>query len=170
MGRFIISKVSDGGNMSTASNLVLSDIRPMQLEDIDSVMEIEMVSYEFPWKETIYKDCLKVGYGCWVLEYAQRIVGYGVMTAAVGEAHILNICIRKDYRRYGLGRILLNHLLEISRIQKAATVFLEVRMSNVAAYHLYEEEGFSEVGLRKGYYPTIDGREDAIIMAKELFI
>ncbi|MFK8067672.1 MAG: ribosomal protein S18-alanine N-acetyltransferase [Gammaproteobacteria bacterium] len=156
--------------MSTASNLVLSDIRPMQLQDIAGVMEIELVSYDFPWKESIYKDCLKVGYGCWVIEYAQKIVGYGIMTAAAGEAHILNICIREDYRRFGLGRLLLNHLLEISRIQQATTVFLEVRMSNVVAYRLYEEEGFSEVGLRKDYYPAVDGREDALIMAKELFI
>lgn len=156
--------------MSTASNLVLSEIRSMEVEDIGAVMKIEVVSYDFPWKENIYKDCLKVGYGCWVIEYAQKIVGYGIMSAGAGEAHILNICIRKDYRRFGLGRMLLNHLLGICKDQKAATVFLEVRSSNLGAYRLYEEEGFSEVGLRKSYYPSDQGREDAIIMAKELFI
>ena len=154
--------------MSVANDLVLAEMRPMQEEDIESVMEIEVASYTSPWKENIYHDCLKVGYGCWVMEYAQKVVGYGIMSAAVGEAHILNICIREDFRRYGLGRMLLNHLLELSRDHKASTVFLEVRTSNLGAYRLYEEEGFSEVGLRRNYYPAINGREDAIIMAKEL--
>ncbi len=155
--------------MSVANDLVLAEMRPMQKEDISAVMEIEIASYVSPWKENIYHDCLKVGYGCWVMEYAQKVVGYGIMSAAVGEAHILNICIREDYRRYGLGRMLLNHLLELSRGHKASTVFLEVRSSNLGAYRLYEEEGFSEVGSRKNYYPSPNGRrEDAIIMAKEL--
>ncbi len=154
--------------MSAANELVLASVRPMQKEDIDAVMEIELASYDYPWKETIYQDCLKVGYGCWIMEYAEKVTGYGIMSAAAGEAHILNLCIREDFRRYGLGRMLLNHLLEKSRDHKAKTVFLEVRASNIGAYRLYEEEGFSEVGLRKKYYPAASGREDAIIMAKEL--
>lgn len=154
--------------MSTANELVLASIRPMQIADVEIVMQIELLSYEFPWSEGIYKDCLNVGYGCWIVEYAQKVVGYGIMSAAAGEAHILNLCIREDFRGVGLGRMLLNHLLDLSRGHRADTVFLEVRPSNLPAYRLYEQEGFAEVGLRRNYYPARDGREDAIIMAKEL--
>ena len=154
--------------MSVANDLVLSSIRPMLEDDIEAVMDIERASYEHPWKTSIYQDCLKVGYSCWVIEYAQKLVGYGIMSTAVGEAHILNLCIREDYRRYGLGRMLLNHIQELSKDHQAETLFLEVRASNIGAYRLYEEEGFSEVGLRRSYYPAINGREDAIIMAKQL--
>ncbi len=154
--------------MSVANKLVMASMRPMLKEDIPTVMEIEIASYVSPWKEKIYYDCLRVGYGCWVMEYAEKIVGYGIMSVAVGEAHILNICISEDYRRYGLGRMLLDHLQELSKDHKASTVFLEVRASNIGAYRLYEDEGFSEVGLRRNYYPAVNGREDAIIMAKEL--
>lgn len=154
--------------MSTANELVLASIRPMQIADVEIVMQIELLSYEFPWSEGIYKDCINVGYGCWIVEYAQKVVGYGIMSAAAGEAHILNLCIREDFRGFGLGRMLLNHLLDLSRGHRADTVFLEVRPSNVPAYRLYEQEGFAEVGMRRNYYPARDGREDAIIMAKEL--
>ena len=154
--------------MSTANELVLASIRPMQIADVEIVMQIELLSYEFPWSEGIYKDCLNVGYGCWIVEFAQKVVGYGIMSAAAGEAHILNLCIREDFRGVGLGRMLLNHLLDLSRGHRADTVFLEVRPSNLPAYRLYEQEGFAEVGLRRNYYPARDGREDAIIMAKEL--
>lgn len=154
--------------MSVANELALASLRPMLEEDIEAVMEIEVASYKFPWKANIFKDCLKVGYGCWIMEYARKIVGYGIMTAGAGEAHILNICMHKDFRRYGLGRMMLNHLQGLSRDHKAYSLFLEVRMSNVGAYRLYEQEGFSEVGLRRNYYPAAKGREDAVIMAKEL--
>ncbi len=154
--------------MSVANELVLASLRPMQKEDVEAVMEIERVSYDHPWKASIYEDCLKVGYGCWIMEYAQKVVGYGIMSAGAGEAHILNLCIREDYRRFGLGRMLLNHLEELSKGHNAETIFLEVRARNIGAYRLYEEEGFSEVGVRRNYYPAMKGREDAIIMAKEL--
>ncbi len=154
--------------MSVANELALASLRPMLKEDIDIVMEIELASYDYPWKAKIYQDCLKVGYGCWIMEYAQKVVGYGILTAGAGEAHVLNICIRDDFRRYGMGRMMLNHLQKLAREHNANTIFLEVRMSNIGAYRLYEQEGFSEVGLRKNYYPAANGREDAIIMAREL--
>ncbi len=154
--------------MSAANELALASLRPMQKEDVEAVMAIEVASYEFPWKESIYFDCLKVGYSCWVIEYGEKVVGYGVMSAAAGEAHILNLCVREDFRRYGLGRMLLDHMIGLAGDHKAETLFLEVRPSNIAAYRLYEDAGFSEVGMRKNYYPACEGREDAIIMAKEI--
>ena len=154
--------------MSAVNNLALVELRPMHETDLDDVLSIENDSYEFPWSRKIYEDCLTVGYSCWVAVHAQKTVGYGIMSSAAGEAHILNVCIREDYRREGLGRYLFNHLVQRAGELKVETVFLEVRPSNLAAYRLYEEEGFIEVGSRKNYYPAREGREDAIIMAKEM--
>lgn len=154
--------------MSAANELVLASIRPMTEADIDDVVRVEQESYEFPWKESIFRDCLQVGYSCWVIEYPEKFVGYALLTAAVGEAHILNLCIAPGFRRFGLARLLLSHLDDVAKSYCAKKIFLEVRPTNQGAIQLYEDEGFIEVGMRKNYYPAKDGREDAIIMAKRL--
>lgn len=142
--------------------------RPMQEADIPAVLAIETAAYDFPWSRVIFQDCLRVGYCCWVVERGAELAGYGVMSVAVAESHILNICIRPDQQGCGLGRSLLEHLLGIARKHKAESAFLEVRPSNAAARHLYTSMGFEEVGMRRNYYPARQGREDAIIMARSL--
>lgn len=141
-------------------------IRPMQGEDIAAIMEIETRAYEFPWSEVIFQDCLRVGYCCWVLERDDELVAYGVMSVAVGESHILNLCVNPDYQAIGLGRMLLIHLLEVAQSHNANMTFLEVRPSNFSAIKLYLGMGFDEIGLRRNYYPAKAGREDALIFAR----
>ena len=143
-------------------------VRPMTEADLPRVMEIERAAYEFPWTEGIFRDCLRVGYCCWVLEEGEAIRGYGVMSVGAREAHILNLCIAPPVQRRGLGRRLLRHLLALARYHGAATVFLEVRMSNRAALRLYRAMGFREIGLRRNYYPAARGREDALVLARPL--
>ncbi len=141
-------------------------IRPMSEDDIELVMDIEKRVYDFPWSETIFQDCLRVGYCCWVLERDQVLVSYGVMSVAVSESHILNLCVHPDYQSIGLGKILLAHLLELAQEHNANMTFLEVRPSNFAAIKLYLESGFDEIGMRRNYYPAKMGREDALIFAR----
>ena len=141
---------------------------PMQKSDVAEVVQLELRCYEFPWAENIFLDCLSVGYCCWVLRLNAKIVGYGIMSVAVGEAHILNICVDSELRGQGLGRRLLERLLNLARKHQADTVFLEVRESNQAAQYLYQSIGFNEVGLRRGYYPAGKGRENAIVLALSL--
>jgi len=143
-------------------------MRPLQDADVGEVMVLEGLAYPFPWTEGIFRDCLRVGYSCWAYTLGQRIIGYGVMSVAVGEAHILNICIHPEFRRQGLGRRLLQRLLTRARKHGADTAFLEVRASNRTALHLYLDLGFNEVGLRRGYYPLRQGREDAVMLALSL--
>ena len=143
-------------------------IRPMKAADLDEVMAIETCLYDFPWTKGIFYDCLQVGYSCWVYQEDDLILAYGVMSAAAGEAHILTLCVHPDIQRQGYGRMLLDHMLQSARDHKADTILLEVRMSNRAAISLYQKIGFSEVGTRAGYYPAVNGREDAIIMALDL--
>ena len=143
-------------------------LRPMTEPDLTAIMAIERRAYEYPWTETIFQDCLRVGYCCWVCAHGEEVVGYAVMSAGGGEAHLLNICVNPELRREGLGRYLLDHMLEAARQHQSDTVFLEVRVSNLAAIRLYRGLGFNEVGVRKAYYPTPDGKEDAIILTRSL--
>lgn len=143
-------------------------IRPMEIMDIKRVMKVELAAYEFPWTPNIFRDCLRIGYYCCVVEDAGELVGHAVMSYAVGECHILNVCIHPEYQRQGLGRCVIERLLEVAQQNGVRIAFLEVRLSNSGAYRLYEELGFTEVGVRKDYYPSLDGREDAMILAYDL--
>jgi [ribosomal protein S18]-alanine N-acetyltransferase len=139
-------------------------IRPMMEADLPEVAVIERSSYAFPWSENIFRDCLRVGYTCRALDLAGQIIGYGVMSLGAGEAHILNVCVREEFRTVGFGRRLLEHLLERARDAGVSEAFLEVRPSNLSAIRLYQRLGFEQIGIRRGYYQAPDGREDAIVL------
>ena len=143
-------------------------IRPMMEIDLPEVAVIEQHSYAFPWSESIFRDCLRVGYTCRALDLAGQIIGYGVMSLGAGEAHILNVCVREQFRNVGFGRRLLEHLLERASAAGVAEAFLEVRPSNLSAIRLYQHMGFEQIGIRRGYYQAPDGREDAIVLKREL--
>ncbi|AFL75656.1 ribosomal protein S18-alanine N-acetyltransferase [Thiocystis violascens] len=143
-------------------------LRPMRGEDLAAVGAVERAAYAYPWSDEIFQDCLRVGYCCWVGEIARDIVAHGIMSVAVGECHIFNLCVHPRCQRQGLGRALLRHLLSLALKRKADTAFLEVRASNSGARALYVSEGFCEIGTRRKYYPAGKGREDATVLAKEL--
>jgi len=132
--------------------------------DLDSVYSIEQVAHQHPWTRKILQDCLHAGYLCTVCLNGDEIVGFSMLTLAVGESHLLNICIAKEVQGKGVGRALLMYSLEKIRAEGAESIFLEVRPSNISAIKLYHSVGFYESGLRKGYYPGKNGREDAILM------
>jgi ribosomal-protein-alanine N-acetyltransferase len=142
--------------------------RRMTDADIEEVMAIEVQAYTHPWTAGIFHDCLRVGYYCQVAVLEGKIAGYGILSLGAGEAHILNLCVRAEMQGQGLGRAMLDHLLEAARRLHAEMVLLEVRPSNRAAVHLYQSVGFNEVGVRNGYYLNHDGREDALILALPL--
>ncbi len=133
--------------------------------DIEAVMVVERLCYEFPWTEGIFSDSLRVGYNCWVYTHGERIIGHGVTSVAAGEAHLLNLCIHPEFQGQGLARRLLQRLMTRVCNGEADTLFLEVRSSNKVAIGLYESMGFNEIGRRHGYYPAQQGREDAILFA-----
>jgi ribosomal-protein-alanine N-acetyltransferase len=139
-------------------------IRPMMEIDLPEVAAIERRSYAFPWSENIFRDCLRVGYTCRALDLSGQIVGYGVMSLGAGEAHVLNVCVRDEFRNLGFGRRLLEHLLERAAASGVHEAFLEVRPSNTAAIRLYQRLGFEQIGIRRGYYQAPEGREDAIVL------
>jgi len=146
----------------------LPHLRDMQESDLPAVMAIERVAYEFPWTEGIMRDCLKFGYVCKLYESSAGIIGYGILSVAAGECHFLNICIAPVHQQRGYGARLVAQLLQIARQAHARSALLEVRVSNIAAFRLYHKMGFNEIGIRKGYYPAHNGREDALVFAREL--
>ena len=147
----------------------LMRMRKMTVSDLPDVLAIERKNYQFPWGEDIFKDCFKAGYSCWVCEEMDKILGYSLLSLAVDEAHILNISVDPAEQKQGIGRKMLEHLIEVAR-GRAETVFLEVRPSNTAAIALYQDVGFNEIGIRKAYYPAENNsREDAIMLALQLF-
>ena len=154
--------------MSAVLKDPLVAFRPMNESDLADILQIETIAYTHPWTERIFQDCLRVGYCCWVVSRAGIIIGYGVMSVAAGECHLLNLCVHPDEQNRGFGSMMLEKLLYISRKHKADTAFLEVRPSNIKAIQLYRNAGFDEVGMRRNYYPAEFGREDAIILARSL--
>ncbi|MBS0462754.1 MAG: GNAT family N-acetyltransferase, partial [Proteobacteria bacterium] len=89
----------------------LPRLRALHARDLPALMAIETAAYEFPWTAGIFRDCLSAGYECWVLEDGSELLGYGVLSAAAGEAHILNVCVAPAQQRRGLGRMLVRRLL-----------------------------------------------------------
>lgn len=143
-------------------------IRPMKAADIAAVLRVERASYDFPWSAGNFHDSIVAGYSAWVYEVGGVVVGHAVLMAVAGEAHLLNLTISPGWRRQGLGKAFLHHLLDTATQHRASVVFLEVRPSNAAAIALYEQLGFEAFALRKGYYPAANGREDALVMRRLL--
>ena len=158
--------------MATAPELLRTTsevlIRPMRVADVAEVVALERASYQFPWSEGIFRDCLRVGYVCRVMTVSRQVMAYGVMSLGAGEAHILNLCVGEQFRCRGVGKRLLLSLVERATLAGMGEAFLEVRPSNTAAIRLYLSLGFEHVGMRRGYYQAAGGREDAAVLKRIL--
>ena len=143
-------------------------IREMNHDDISMVSDIERRSYEFPWSHGVFRDCLLAGYQNIVLIRDKVVAGYGVLSVAAGEAHILNVCVDPEFRSRGYGEKMLDEMLFRARAASVREVFLEVRPSNELAITLYKKKGFHQVANRPSYYQANKGREDAAVLAKKL--
>ncbi|MEZ5741097.1 MAG: ribosomal protein S18-alanine N-acetyltransferase [Burkholderiaceae bacterium] len=145
-------------------------VRAMLSADIDAIMPIERQIYAFPWTAGNFRDSLRSGYDAWVLDDPQappeaRIIGYALVMRVLDEAHLLNLSIAASRQRGGLGRRLLQWVLDNTARQGASGLFLEVRPSNEIARELYVSTGFVQIGVRRNYYPApANEREDALVM------
>ena len=139
-------------------------LREMNLADVDAIMRIEQEVHGHPWTRGNFTDALKSNSVCKVYEDGEEMLGYVVLMPAVDEIELLNISIAAIHQRKGLGRKLLGDVMEVARRMAMRRMLLEVRPSNLAALGLYRDVGFCQIGLRRGYYPTDNGREDAMVM------
>lgn len=144
----------------------------MTTADIAAVMAIEQQAYPFPWSSGNFLDSLAAGYRLRILKEHGVMLGYAVWMPVLQEAHLLNITLAPLRQGHGLGAWMMRRILDQMRAAGMESVLLEVRPSNVRAIGLYRKLGFTQIGLRKGYYPNsaIEGesREDALVMRLEL--
>lgn len=141
--------------------------RRMRPSDLGQVAKIEAETFLGPWPAAYFLECLQAGHECWVLEKEGSIEAYSVMSVARGVAHLLNLCVHPALRGQGLGRRLLGHMIAAAE-PKARSMILEVRASNQTALGLYSSMQFQEIGLRRRYYPSPEGREDALVLFRSL--
>lgn len=144
-------------------------IRKMQKADLAAVMVNERSAYDFPWSESIMASNQARHY-CIVFESLEenqpsKILGHAILSTLADEASVLNIAVSPDAQRQRVGYQLMENILGYAKHKKCLEVFLEVRESNRPAFTLYHKFGFNEVGLRRNYYPSHSGREDAILLA-----
>jgi [ribosomal protein S18]-alanine N-acetyltransferase len=147
--------------------------RPLREGDIAYVAALEAQIHAAPWTPGNFRDAIAAGYCANVGVREGRVVAYGVLMLAPGEAQILNLSVVPDARREGLGRLLLRRFVDDARRLGAEQIFLEVRVSNVAAIALYASEGFRPVGRRDSYYPAMNEgavREDAVVMRRPVVL
>jgi len=139
-------------------------VRPMRLEDVDAVWEIEKLSFRTPWSRESFVQELQTNLTAryLVAELGDEIVGYGGMWFVLDEAHITNIAVHPDYRGQKIGDRIVKAMITAAEKEAIKNMTLEVRLSNAAAINLYKKLGFEEAGIRKGYY--FDTGEDALIM------
>jgi ribosomal-protein-alanine N-acetyltransferase len=143
-------------------------LRDMTGADLDAVLRIEREVHAHPWTQGNFSDALRSKYVCKIYEDKNDILGYAVLMLAVDEAELLDIAIAAPHQRHGWGRRLLEEMMAVARRQGMHRIVLEVRASNAAAIAMYRQAGFSNIGLRRDYYQAENGREDAILMGREL--
>lgn len=142
-------------------------IRSMTLEDLDGVMAVELDSFQTPWSLSSFAEELEQNRLAryLVAEENGEIVGYVGAWLVINEAQVTNVAVSSHRRGQGIGRLLLNQLMDLARNNRMESMTLEVRVSNTVARHLYQQLGFVEAGIRKNYYSEI--KEDALILWRE---
>ena len=143
-------------------------LTPMREADLPEVLEVENAIYSHPWTRGNFADSLRAGYQCWNWRHGDGLVGYFILLVAAGEAHLLNLSVARLQQRQGCGGALLREVMRIAWAEGGKHLFLEVRPSNLAAQGLYRKFGFTQVAVRRGYYPAQEGREDALVLSREL--
>lgn len=141
---------------------------PMTGADLDAVAATEADLYDFPWTRGNFADSLAAGYSAWTCRMGGALVGYCVLLLVMDEAHLLNISVDRDWQRRGHGQALLQYVEAVARRAGSRFMFLEVRPSNDSGRRLYQSKGYRQIGVRRGYYPARWGREDALVLKKDL--
>ncbi|WP_413112955.1 ribosomal protein S18-alanine N-acetyltransferase [Thaumasiovibrio sp. DFM-14] len=141
-----------------------SSIVPLESVDLDCVWAIEQQAHAYPWSEAmIRKAPAKIGFNRGLVVDGE-LVGYFYAQHVAGEATLLNVAVAPTHQGKGYGSELVRAFLDESEALGGEEAWLEVRASNLAAYHLYEKLGFNEINRRADYYPGKNGREDALVM------
>ena len=148
------------------SKIVAGLLNDMPLE---TIMDIEEVCHSFPWSAKTMQSCLGGRYYNAGLLLGDELVGFYVAEQVGPDHTLMDICVAPEYQGRGYAKQLMAHLLEQAQTLEAENCFLEVRESNLSAIAVYQKFDFSEVGVRKNYYPAKEGKEHAVLMARSFF-
>lgn len=141
-------------------------LREMMIDDLDEVMELEEELFAVPWtKEGFFTFLTRDDAMFLVVEEKGKILGYCGLLMVLDEGDVLNVAVKKDRQREGIGNFLMESMMRLAAEREISIIHLEVRKSNETAIRLYERLGFERDGIRKGYYT--DPVEDAILMTKK---
>lgn len=145
-------------------------VRPMGLEDLDQVLEVERSSFSTPWtKEAFYRELTQNRLACYLVALADgRVIAYAGTWLIMDEAHVTNVAVHPAFRGRKVGELIMRSLMLLARSRGALRMTLEVRKSNRVAQNLYRKLGFTIQGCRPQYYA--DNQEDALIMWADLNI
>jgi len=143
-------------------------IRPLGIKDLDNVLEVEELSFKYPWSREAYRyefdeNILSRYWGCF---YENRLIAFAGYWLIMDEGHIANVAVHPLFRRQGVGELLMYYVMNACLMEGGEKMTLEVRAGNAAGQRLYKKMGFKAAGLRKGYYS--DSNEDAVIMWVDL--
>jgi len=142
--------------------------QPMTADDLVAVTALEAALQPFPWSLENFADSLAQGHFAEVCRLGDELIGFSVVMAVLDEAHLLDIGVAQSHQAQGLGARLLQRAIDRARSVGATRMLLEVRAANEPAIAFYRRSGFSQIGLRRGYYPATIGREDALVFDKDL--
>lgn len=141
---------------------------PMIADDLPAVSALEASLQFFPWSLDNFADSLAQGHRAEVCRQGDALIGFSVVMPVLDEAHLLNIGVAGSHQGQGLGAALLQRVIDSACAEGATRMLLEVRAANDQAIAFYRRFGFSQIGLRRNYYPSIVGREDALVFDKDL--
>jgi len=141
------------------------EIQFMREEHIDQVYQIEQDSFSISWTRDDFENELRNNITIYIVALDEReVIGFAGLWHVVNEGHIVNLAVKEERRRQGVGALLIERFIEIALEKEMIGLTLEVRMANAAGQRLYHKFGFKAEGLRRRYYA--DTGEDAIIMWK----
>ena len=142
----------------------LYNFLPMDINYLTKVYELELESYDFPWTKEILRDCILYKYDSFVVVLNDNLVGYIISKITYPETHILNLTVKKNFRKKGIGKALIELIISDARLRNSENIILEVRADNTGAQSLYRKLNFEVIGTRKDYYESKNGREDAYVL------
>ena len=142
----------------------LYNFLPMDINYLIRVYELELESYDFPWTKEILRDCILYKYDSFVVVLNDNLIGYIISKITYPETHILNLTVKKNFRKKGIGKALIELIISDARLRNSENIILEVRANNTDAQSLYKKLNFEVIGTRKDYYESKNDREDAYVL------
>lgn len=137
----------------------------LEANDLRQMVSIEGKAHSHPMSEGNLADCFGRLYRVLGLKTeTNTLLGFAIIQQIIDEVTLIDICIDPAEQGHGYGRLLLKEVVDAAKSSGAVVIMLEVRESNVAARHLYQQMGFTESGRRRGYYSLGEGKEDALLM------